>query len=189
MSKIIKISLIILLALTLTACAQSQLETTGVKENLGTNKITINHMKITSSAFADDALIPSQYSCDSENINPPLAISEVPKEAKSLVLIMNDPDAPMGTWLHWTVWNISPDTTEIAADSVPAGALEGKTDFGTPGYGGPCPPSGTHRYFFKLFALDQKLNLEAGASLSALEQAMANHIIDQAELIGKYQRN
>lgn len=158
------------------------------------NSLTINnalpkHMILSSNAFANNANMPAKYTCDGENVNPSLAIKEVPAETKSLILIMDDPDAPMGAWLHWTVWNIDPATTEIAESSVPPGATEGTTDFGHPGYGGPCPPSGTHRYFFKLYALDTEINLPTGAKLKELEQAMAGHIIDQAELIGLYQKN
>ena len=134
-------------------------------------------------------MIPAKYTCDWENINPALQISEIPKNAEGLVLIVDDPDATRGsTWLHWTVWNIKPDTKEIAENSASVGAVEGKTDFGKPGWGGPCPPSKTHRYFFKIFALDTILNLPAGASLNELEKAMDGHISEQAELIGLYSR-
>jgi len=145
-------------------------------------------MKITSSAFENNQLIPSKYTCDGENINPPLLISDVPTEAQSLVLIMDDPDAPMGTWVHWTLFNIDSKTIEIAEDSVPSGAIQGRTNSAN-NYGGPCPPSGTHRYFFKLYALDTELDLTAEADKAQIEQVMQNHIIDQAELIGRYSRN
>jgi len=104
------------------------------------------------------------------------------------VLIVDDPDAPMGTWTHWTAWNIAPATAEIAENSVPAGAQEGATDFGRPGYGGPCPPSGTHRYFFKLYALDTELSLPTTAVKSDIEKVMAGHILAQTELIGLYKK-
>ncbi len=143
-------------------------------------------MNLTSNAFAPNADIPAKYTCDGDNVNPPLTIKEMPAEAKNLALIMDDPDAPMGTWLHWTIWNINPATTEITENFVPTGAAEGTTDFGSTGYGGPCPPSGTHRYFFKLYALDTEINLPAGAQLKELEQAIAGHVLDQAELIGLY---
>lgn len=147
-------------------------------------------MKITSFAFEHNSKIPSKYTCDGENINPELRIEEVPENAKSLVLIVDDPDATRGsTWLHWTLWNINSQTKEIAENSVPEGAIEGKTDFGKPGWGGPCPPSGSHRYFFKLFALDEILDLSAGASLDELQKAMEGHILSQAELIGLYSRS
>lgn len=146
-------------------------------------------MKITSPVFKNNENIPAKYTCDGENVNPPLEISEVPEGAKSLVLIVDDPDATRGyTWLHWTVWNILPDTKEIAENSVPVGAAEGKTDFGKPGWRGPCPPIGRHRYFFKLFALDVILDLSHGASLNELQKAMEGHILDKTELIGLYSR-
>lgn len=146
-------------------------------------------MKISSSVFQNNQMIPSKYTCDGENINPPLLVSDVPKETKSLALIMDDPDAPMGTWVHWTLWNVSPETKEIAQGSIPQGAIEGSTSFGRPGYGGPCPPSGTHRYFFKLYALDINLDLHASIDKAKLESAMEGHIIAKAELIGLYSRN
>ena len=144
-------------------------------------------MKIKSSAFENNQLIPPKYTCDGGNINPPLLISDVPNEAQSLVLIMDDPDAPMGTWIHWTLFNIDPKISEIAEASSPQGAVQGKTS-GANRYGGPCPPAGTHRYFFKLYALDTSLDLHSDADKAKIEQAMQNHIIDQAELIGRYAR-
>jgi len=145
-------------------------------------------MNLESPTFSNHQNIPSKYTCDGENVNPPLKISEVPEKSKSLVLIVDDPDAPMGTWVHWTIWNISPKTTEIPENSVPEGAIEGMTDFGKPGYGGPCPPSGTHRYFFKLYALDITLDLDTSAKKEDIEKAMEGHILDKAELIGLYSR-
>ncbi len=145
-------------------------------------------MKLESPIFENNGNIPSKYTCDGGNVNPPLEIREVPENAKSLVLIVDDPDAPMGTWVHWTVWNISPKTTEISENSVPEGAVEGITDFGKPGYGGPCPPSGTHRYFFKLYALNTTLDLDSSAKAKDIEKAMEGHILDKAELIGLYSR-
>lgn len=146
------------------------------------------NMKIESEAFSNNQFIPKKYTCDGEDINPPLKISEVPQGTKSLVLIVDDPDAPMGTWVHWTVWNIPPDISDIPENTVPQGAIEGMTDFGRPGYGGPCPPSGVHRYFFKLYALDTTLELDSSATKRDLEKAMEGHILEKAELIGLYQR-
>lgn len=146
-------------------------------------------MKIESAAFGHNQAIPSKYTCDGQNVNPPLTFSDVPSDAKSLVLINDDPDAPAGTWVHWTVWNISSQTTEIAEDSVPQGSVEGVTSFGKPGYGGPCPPSGTHRYFFKLYALDTTLDLDQSATKQDLEKAMEGHILAEASLIGLYSRD
>ena len=145
-------------------------------------------MKLESPAFLNNQNIPAKYTCDGENISPPLKILDVPEGAKSLALIVDDPDASSGSWLHWMLWNISPTTTQIAEVSIPEGAVEGLTDFGKTGYGGPCPPSNTHRYFFKLFALDTMLELSDSAKLQELEQAMQEHIIEQAELIGFYAR-
>ena len=145
-------------------------------------------MKLTSSAFQHQQRIPAKYTCDGQNINPPLHLTEAPPAGQSLVLIMDDPDAPRGTWVHWTVWNIDPKTSEIPENSVPAGAVQGMTDFRRPGYGGPCPPSGTHRYFFKLYALDTKLNLPAKTDKNALEKAMERHILARTELVGLYSR-
>jgi len=145
-------------------------------------------MKIASTAFKPDEMIPSKYTCDGENVNPQLNISGIPEDAESLVLIVDDPDAPGGTWVHWTVWNIDPGTNEIAENSIPGGAIEGVTDFGVTGYGGPCPPSGTHRYFFKVYALDTTLDLDSSATAKGVEDAMQGHILDSAELIGLYER-
>ncbi|MDZ4209610.1 MAG: YbhB/YbcL family Raf kinase inhibitor-like protein, partial [Candidatus Curtissbacteria bacterium] len=142
-------------------------------------------MKITSAAFENNAKIPSKYTCDGENINPPLSFSGVPANAKSLVLIMDDPDAPNGTWVHWMVFNINPKINEISENSLPKDGIEGVTSFGKKGYGGACPPSGTHRYFFKLYALDTILNL-TNPNKAALEKEIQDHIIEKAELIGLY---
>jgi len=150
--------------------------------------LKVSNMKIESPAFGSNQYIPSKYTCEGDNVNPPLRFIGVPESAKSLVLIVDDPDAPMGTWVHWTVWNISPKVQEIPEDSTPEGAVEGVTDFGKPGYGGPCPPSGTHRYFFKLFALDTTLSLDSSARASEVEKAMEGHIIEKAELVGLYER-
>jgi Raf kinase inhibitor-like YbhB/YbcL family protein len=145
-------------------------------------------MRLTSPAFQNNENIPPKFTCDGENASPPLEISEVPAEAKSLVLIVDDPDAPSGDFVHWTVWNISPEIKLIAENSFPENTFEGTTDFGKPGYGGPCPPSGTHRYFFKLYALDTLLSLDSSAKSEDVEKAMEGHILDQATLIGLYQR-
>ena len=134
-------------------------------------------------------MIPTKFTCDGENINPPLRFRDAPKEAKSLVLIMDDPDAPRGTWVHWTMWNIPADTKKIPEHSLPRGGVEGITSFGKAGYGGPCPHSGTHRYFFKLYALDNVLALSAEAAKSDLEKEVERHVISKAELVGLYLRS
>lgn len=145
-------------------------------------------MKIESTAFKNNELIPQEYTCDGKNINPLLLISDVPENAKSLVLIVDDPDASAGTWVHWTVWNIDPEVTEIPENSVPEGSVEGVTDSGRPGYSGPCPPPGTHRYFFKLFALDTTLNLSPSVRAVDIEKEMEASILAEAQLVGLYSR-
>jgi|GEM_PF-66625 len=149
----------------------------------------MSEFSITSSAFAENGSIPPEYTADGRNVSPPLAISAVPDGTLSLALIMDDPDAPRGTWDHWIVWNIPPATAEISAGSVPAGAVQGANGWGRSDYGGPSPPSGTHRYFFKLYALDAALDLKPGANKAALERAMEGHIIAQATLVGLYSRD
>jgi Raf kinase inhibitor-like YbhB/YbcL family protein len=145
-------------------------------------------LKISSTAFSHNGMIPPKYTCDGQDLSPQLAIDGVPENAKSLALIVDDPDAPAGTWVHWLVWNIDPKTGNIAEGAVPAGAQQGRNDFRRPDYGGPCPPSGTHRYFFKLYALDTVLTLGRGATKADLERSMQGRIIARAELIGLYRR-
>jgi Raf kinase inhibitor-like YbhB/YbcL family protein len=144
-------------------------------------------MKITSSAFQEGGNIPSKFTCDGGDTGPPLQIADVPSGAKSLALIMDDPDAPSGLFTHWMVWNISPQTNVIAEGSTPKGA-RGTNDFGKSSYGGPCPPSGTHRYYFKIFAIDRELDLAAGAKRGQLDAAMKGHVVAQGELMGRYSR-
>ena len=144
--------------------------------------------KITSPAFKQKEYVPSKYTCDGIDVNPPLAIEDIPPEAKSLALSVDDPDAPRGTWVHWVVWNISSTTKEIRENAVPEGAVQGMNDFGKQEYGGPCPPSGTHRYFFKIYALDTLLNLRSSTTKAMLESAMKGHILAEAEIIGLYKK-
>jgi len=143
---------------------------------------------IASPAFPHNGMIPSKYTCDGADVNPPLSFDNIPGKSKSLALIVDDPDAPRGTWVHWVVWNIGPGTMTIAENSVPHGALQGTNDFRKQGYGGPCPPSGTHRYFFKLYALDTLLSLKAGATKAQLVEEMKGHVLGSSELIGLYRR-
>ncbi len=140
-------------------------------------------MMITSPAFAEGNMMDDKYTCKGKDINPPLKISGIPEGAKSLALIMDDPDAPAGTWTHWVVYNIEP-TEDIEEDSVPG--KQGKNNFGKISYNGPCPPSGVHRYFFRLYALDTELNLEEPPGRFELEAAMEEHIIAKAEVFGLY---
>jgi len=144
-------------------------------------------MKITSPAFQEGGNIPSKFTCDGGDTSPPLQVAEVPSGAKSLVLVADDPDAPSGLFTHWIAWNISPQTNAIAEGSTPKG-VHGTNDFGKSGYGGPCPPSGTHRYYFKIFALDRELDLPAGARRRQLDAAMKGHVVAQGELMGRYSR-
>ncbi|MBU0661521.1 YbhB/YbcL family Raf kinase inhibitor-like protein [Patescibacteria group bacterium] len=145
-------------------------------------------LTLSSEAFTEGQAIPAVYTCDGTDINPPLAIPTAPAETKGFALIVDDPDAPAGDWVHWLVWNISPGTNTILTQTVPKGAVQGKNDFGKTSYGGPCPPSGTHRYMFKLYALDAKLDLASGANKAALLKAMKGHILDQTTLSGTYSR-
>jgi Raf kinase inhibitor-like YbhB/YbcL family protein len=145
-------------------------------------------LKVTSSAFSDGGKIPKKYTCDGSNVNPPLRIENLPNTVKSLALIVDDPDAPGRTWTHWLVWNIDPKTTEIGENSVPQNAVQGTSDFGNARYGGPCPPSGAHRYYFRAYALDAALSLPSSATKSAVEKAMAGHIIAKGSLMGTYSR-
>ncbi len=150
-------------------------------------------LQITSSAFSEGGMIPRQYSCDGADVSPDLTWEGVPGGTVSLALICDDPDAPMGNWVHWVQYNIPPGEAclpaEIAPDATLSnGALHGTNDFHRLGYGGPCPPGGTHRYYFKLYALDAELSLEAGAKKAQVEAAMEGHILAQAQLMGKYKR-
>lgn len=143
-------------------------------------------MKITSTAFSEGGNIPSKFACDGGNTSPPLQIEGAPAEAKSLLLLVDDPDAPSGLFTHWLVWNIDPKATQIGEGTSPAGAIQGKNDFGKQGYGGPCPPSGTHRYYFRIFALDRTLDLKPGAKRGAVDGAMRGHVLARGELMGRY---
>ncbi len=142
-------------------------------------------MKITSPEFEHNSLIPKRFTPQGADVNPALIIEGIPEGAKSLALIVDDPDAPMGTWVHWVVFDI-PVISRIDEDSIPG--RQGVNDFGRRDYGGPCPPFGTHRYFFKIYALDKELNLKEGIRKRELERAMQGHILDKAELIGLYKK-
>ncbi len=149
--------------------------------------------ELSSAAFKHGEAVPSTYTCDGDDISPPLAWTAPPAGAKSLALISDDPDAPMGTWVHWVVYNLPPSAQQLPKAFPPDaqlsdGTRQGWTDFGRTGYGGPCPPSGTHRYFFKLYALDTALSLAPGATAKQLEAAMRGHILADAQLMGTYRR-
>lgn len=143
-------------------------------------------IEVSSNAFSYGDFIPDKYTGDGEDISPPLTFKNVPKDAKSLALIVEDPDAPGTTWNHWLAWNIDPKTEEIAENSRLGGAILGTNDFHKLNYGGPKPPAGVHRYYFKVFALDNILDLPKGSSREQLEKAIENHILAQGSLMGKY---
>lgn len=145
-------------------------------------------MKISSPVFPHLGMIPGKYTCDGENVSPPLTFLDVPPTAVSLVLVVDDPDAKLGTWDHWLAWNIDPKTTAVEENKVPAGAVQGMNSFGFPRWGGPCPPMGTHRYFFKLYAMDTMISFEHAVQKEQLFGAMQSHVLEVAELIGRYHR-
>jgi hypothetical protein len=154
----------------------------------GTMSITVS-----SPAFGSLQQIPQKYTCDGMDVSPPLSWDTVPDNARSIVLVCDDPDAPAGTWVHWVCYDIPSAVNAMAeamprADTLPCGGKQGKNDFGRIGWGGPCPPSGTHRYFFKVYVLDTMLDLPAGRTKKNIEKAMKGHIVGQGELVGKYSR-
>ncbi len=158
------------------------------RRSINYNGVMDAGMTITSGAFVDRGQIPAKYTCDGEGVNPPLTISGVPVGTKSLSLIVDDPDAPGGTWTHWVLWNIKPDTANISKNSVPVGAVVGINSWPKNEYGGPCPPAGSHRYFFKLYALDTELTIPITGNAGELMNTMAGHILTQTELVGNYSR-
>ncbi len=186
MKRLTLVFLVSLSLLAFSACAPQREEAVSVEEAAMT-------LEVTSSAFTQGNPIPARYSCKGEDISPPLTWSDPPAGTQSFVLIMDDPDAPMGTWVHWVIYNI-PASARGLPENVPSdaqlpdGSVQGKNSWGRFGYGGPCPPSGTHRYFFKLYALDTTLDLPAGADKRTLESAMRGHILAQGELMGTFSR-
>ncbi|MDI6776717.1 MAG: YbhB/YbcL family Raf kinase inhibitor-like protein [Syntrophales bacterium] len=150
-------------------------------------------MEIKSTAFKEGGMIPAKYTCDGVDVSPPLEWSNFPKETKSFALICDDPDAPMGTWVHWVIYDIPAGITQLPENVAPqrelaSGGKQGTNDFRKIGYGGPCPPRGEHRYYFKLYALDGATDLKPGATKEQLLKAMKGHILAEAQLMGKYKR-
>lgn len=150
-------------------------------------------MKLSSPAFADGAVIPMRYTCTGDDVSPPLAWSDTPAGAKSLALIVDDPDAPAGTWVHWVAFNLPVTAGGLPegikdAKQLPSGGTQGTNSWRRIGYGGPCPPSGTHRYFFKLYALDTTLSLGNNATAKDLQAAMKGHILAESQLMGRFKR-
>jgi Raf kinase inhibitor-like YbhB/YbcL family protein len=144
-----------------------------------------NSLRVRSAAFSQGGHIPPKYTCEGENVNPPLEVSGFPKNTKSLAVIVEDPDAPGGVYDHWVVWDIPPN--EAIAENSRAG-VTGRNSFGNTGYGGPCPPSGSHRYFFKVYALDSELGIRAGSDKDTLRKAMRDHVLASGELMAHYQK-
>lgn len=150
-------------------------------------------MTVKSAAFKDGEMIPMRYTCDGENISVPLAWSDSPANTASFAIICEDPDAPSGTWVHWIVFNIPPDTCELKehvqkVSRLKDGSVQARTDYDVPGYGGPCPPSGVHRYFFKIYALDTMIDLDESATKKTLVAAMKGHVLAQGQIMGRYRR-
>ena len=151
-------------------------------------------IKLTSSAFKDGDMMPKRYTCDGEEFSPPLEWSNLPEGTKTIAIINDDPDAPMGTWVHWVIFNIPPGLKGLP-ENVPAvkvldnGAIQGVNSSHTIGYSGPCPPSGTHRYYFKIYALDTDLKLKPGVAKKDLLEAMEGRVLGEGQLMGKYVRN
>jgi Raf kinase inhibitor-like YbhB/YbcL family protein len=150
-------------------------------------------IKVTSASFTEEGMIPRQYTCDGNDVSPPLSWSGVPDEAKSIALICDDPDAPVGTWVHWVLFNLPPRTDGLdegvpSSKTLKNGAKHGTNDFRKFGYGGPCPPGGTHRYYFKVYALDTLLDLDPGITKADLLKAMKGHILAEGQLMGRYKR-
>jgi Raf kinase inhibitor-like YbhB/YbcL family protein len=172
---------------------QTKAEPNSTKNNnMPTRKDNMT-LTIGSTAFPNGGMIPAQYTCGGANISPPLQWSALPASTKALALIVDDPDAPARTWVHWVIYDLPANTTELPEEIKPqerlaAGGKQGTNDFKKIGYGGPCPPSGTHRYFFKLYALDTETSLGPGATKDELLKTIAGHVVAQGELIGKYKR-
>jgi Raf kinase inhibitor-like YbhB/YbcL family protein len=186
-----RISIVILLSLALSSCtSQTPSAGSSVPSPMPPSSTSL---QVASASFKEGQLIPRQYTCDGVNISPPLEWSGVPKSAKTIALVADDPDAPGGTWVHWVFYNLPAANIGLvenlpADESLKAGGFQGKNDFGKIGYGGPCPPSGTHHYYFKVYAVDSKLSLKAGATKAELLKAMEGHIVGQGQLVGTYAR-
>ncbi|HVP78643.1 MAG TPA: YbhB/YbcL family Raf kinase inhibitor-like protein [Thermodesulfobacteriota bacterium] len=156
---------------------------------MGQSGIKVEGLKLSCPAFENGAKIPKKYTCDGANVNPPLTIENVPSDTKSLALVFDDIEAPRGSYVHWILWNLAPDVKEIKEDSVPEGVVQGLNDFKKPNYGGPCPPGRTHKYVFKIYALDTLLNLNPKSTKKDLEKLMEGHVLSRAQLTGLYKRN
>ena len=181
------------LLLLLAGCARQAPPSMKPLENVNLPQTSPSAMQVTSTAIKQGQPIPRQYTCDGVNISPPLEWNGTPKSAKTIAIIADDPDAPAGTWVHWVVYNLPAENIGLVenlplTEELKAGGFQGKNDFQKVGYGGPCPPSGTHRYFFKVYAVDTELPLKAGATKAEVEKAMQGHIVAQTQLMGTYSR-
>ncbi len=186
------LSLVVTVMLALVACSDED-ETDSTPDNSVQEGQTTMTFEITSTAFEDGQAIPARYTCTGEDISPPLALSNIPDGTASIALIMDDPDAPGRTWVHWVVFNLPGDTTTIpeavtSAGDLPGSAIQGKNTWGRNDYGGPCPPRGEHRYFFKAYALDTMLALDTSATKADVLAAMEGHILAEAQLMGTYEK-
>jgi Raf kinase inhibitor-like YbhB/YbcL family protein len=181
-------NILLMLPIVLYGCVKQ--ETPGKSKEEEVTKMAI---RVTSPAFEEGGMIPSKYTADGLNVSPPLEWAGVPDGTKSIALISDDPDAPVGTWVHWVMWNIPPEISGLPENvppdrSLSDGSKQGITDFRSPGYGGPAPPSGTHRYYFKIYALDMKLDLPDSSTKADLLKAMKGRILAEGQLMGKYKR-
>ena len=175
MERVPALILLFLLVFPVSAWSSQEAEKTGI-------------LKVSSPAFENNKSIPKKYTCDGANVNPLLKIRGVPPGVRSLALVLDDKDAPRGTYVHWILWEIDPGSQEIGENSVPQGAVQGMNDFKKTNYGGPCPPSRAHRYVFKVYALDVRLNLDPKSTKADLEKALEGHVIGRGELMGVYKR-
>jgi Raf kinase inhibitor-like YbhB/YbcL family protein len=185
-------SAVFLLTVLLSAACQGQNQTESSEGAAQAEKkeVSMPEIKVTSPAFEQDSMIPIRYTCEGEDAAPVIIWKDLPEKTKTLALICDDPDAPHGTWVHWVVYDIPASDTSFSAKTPDEKKpfVFGKNSWGKTTYGGPCPPSGTHRYFFKLYALDTNLGLKAGATKEALLKAMEGHVLAQGELMGKYKK-
>lgn len=185
-------SIVFLLTALFSVSCQSKDQAKSPEDTALTEKkeVSMPKIKVTSPAFEQDSMIPMRFTCEGDDIAPEIKWKNLPEKAKTLVLICDDPDAPHGTWVHWVVYNIPASDTSFSAKNSADGDsfVFGKNSWGKTSYGGPCPPSGTHRYFFKLYAIDTDLKLKAGATKEELLRAMDGHVLAQGELMGKYKK-
>ena len=189
----LQILLLILSLSCLCSCQQKVSQNNANTTAAPSPEASVEKINLTSSAFVEGGAIPAQYTCDGANISPPLAWSNLPSNTKAIALVVDDPDAPLKTWVHWVVYDLPPTTTQLpenvkGGDTLPGGGKQGTNDFRKVNYGGPCPPSGTHRYYFKLYALDTETSLKVGANQDDLLNAMDGHILARGELMGTYKR-